>query len=71
MQLILMPIALQEDIIIDFIIKFLKLRDPITNIQFNFILVIINKFTKYALIILFYKNYLAKQLGYIILDKLV
>ena len=62
---------LQADISIDFVIELLPLQDLATQVLYNAILVIIDRFTKYAEIILFRNNYTAEQLGYIILDKLV
>ena len=55
----------------DFIIKLLKLKDLATKDAFNLILIIINKLTKYLHIIAFKEIYIAKQLGYIVLDRLI
>ena len=41
----------------DFVIKLLKLKDPITIEAFNSIIVIYNKFNKYAIIILIKEIY--------------
>lgn len=60
-----------EDIAMDFVSGFPESKDPVTNVRYNAILVIVDRFTKYALFIPFHKNYSAEQLGHIILDKLV
>jgi hypothetical protein len=52
----------------DFITGLLVSRDPITKVTYNTILVIINRFTKYAKMIPFHNRYTAEHLGYIILD---
>jgi hypothetical protein len=52
----------------NFITELLALRDLVIKITYNAILIIINRFTKYAKIILFHNKYTAEHLGYIILD---
>jgi hypothetical protein len=52
----------------DFVTGLLASRDPIIKITYNVILVIINRFIKYAKIILFYNRYTTEHLGYMILD---
>jgi hypothetical protein len=52
----------------NFVTKLLALRDLVTKVTYNAILVIINRFTKYAKIILFYNKYIAEHLEYVILD---
>ena len=44
----------------DFVTGLLTLRDPVTNISYNAILVIVYRFTKGAEIILFNLKYLAE-----------
>ncbi len=51
---------LQKDVIIDFIIKLPKLRDLTMKEVYNLIIVIINKLTKYIIIILFKETYTTK-----------
>ena len=55
----------------DFIIKFLKSEDLITDTKYNNILVIVDKFTKYAHLILYNEKFIAKQITWIILDKVI
>ena len=56
---------------IDFIIKLLKLVYLVTKKKYNSILVVVDKLTKYSLIILFKEYYNAEQLRFILLDTLV
>ena len=49
-----------QNIIIDFIVKFPKLEDLMTDIIYNNILVVVNKFTKYAHLIPYKKKFTAK-----------
>ncbi len=55
----------------DFVIKLLKLKDPVTKDIFNSIIVIVNKLTKYTIIVPYKKTYKVDQLGFILLDKLI
>jgi hypothetical protein len=55
----------------DFVTGLLASRDPIIKITYNIILVIINRFIKYAKMILFHNRYTIEYLGYIILDRLI
>ncbi len=48
---------LQKDVIIDFIVKLLKLEDPTIKEVYNLIIVIINKLLKYTIIIPFKETY--------------
>jgi hypothetical protein len=47
------------DILMDFVIGLLLLRDPAIGLAYDAILVIVDCFTKYALFIPFRKNYTA------------
>jgi hypothetical protein len=58
-------------IVLDFIIKLLLSRDLITRIEYDFILVIIDRLTKYIYIILYLKASIAKNLAYIFLRVIV
>jgi hypothetical protein len=58
-------------IILDFVVKLLLLQDPITGIRYNFILVIINKLTKYIYIILYLKASMVENLAYAFLRVVV
>jgi hypothetical protein len=53
MQLIELLSELWTDILIDFVTGLLLSKDPATGLSYNLILVIVDRFTKYALIILF------------------
>ena len=55
----------------DFIIKLLKLKDPLTKEEYDAILVIVDRLTKYSYLIPFKEIYTAEQLGFIILDRLI
>ena len=57
-----------NEILMNFIIKLLKLRNFIIKENYNVILVIINWLTKYAYIILFKKLYIIKKIKYVILN---
>lgn len=52
LQLILLLDKVQDIILLNFIIKLILLKEPITNIIYNSILVIIDKLIKYAYFIL-------------------
>jgi hypothetical protein len=54
-------------IVLDFVIKLLLLRDPIIGVEYDFILVITNRLTKYTYIILYLETSIAKDLVYIFL----
>ena len=55
----------------DFIVKLPKSTHPVTKDKYDSILIIVDKLTKYSLIILFKKLYTAEQLGFIILETLI
>jgi hypothetical protein len=58
-------------IVLDFVIKLLLLRDPITRIKYDSILVVTNRLTKYTYIILYLKANTAEDLAYIFLRVVV
>jgi hypothetical protein len=58
-------------IVLDFVIKLLLLQDLITKIEYNFILVIINRLTKYTYIIFYLEASTAEDLAYIFLRVIV
>jgi hypothetical protein len=58
-------------IILDFVIKLLLSQDPITRIEYDSILVIINKLTKYTYIILYLKASIIEDLVYIFLKVVI
>jgi len=55
----------------DFVIKLLKSKDPVIGDTFNSIIVIIDKLTKYAILIPYKETYKAYQLGFVLLDRLI
>jgi hypothetical protein len=59
-----MPKTPWTSIILDFIIKLLLLRDLITGVEYDFILVIMDRLTKYTYIILYLKANTAEDLAY-------
>ena len=71
MQAIEIPIALQKDITIDFITRLPGSTDLATEVKYNAILVIIDRFIKYAKIIPYKKEYTVDQLDYLILNRLI
>ena len=42
---------------IDFITKLPKSKDPVTGITYNLIMVIVDRFTKYLIVVLFKKTH--------------
>ncbi len=62
---------LQNKITIDFIIKLSKSTDSATEKQYNSILIIVDKLTKYLYIIAFRETFNTEQLKYIVLDRLI
>ena len=63
--------GLWEDVSIDFITKLPKSKDPVTGITYNLIIVIVDRFTKYLIVVPFKKTHTAEQLGHLLLDRLV
>jgi hypothetical protein len=59
MQLIELLSELWSDILIDFVIGLLLFKDSAIGLFYNAILVIVDRFTKYALIIPFQQDYTA------------
>ena len=55
----------------DFIIKFLKSKDPTTEILYNLIIIVINKFTKYVYFISFKEIFTAKQLRHFFINQII
>jgi hypothetical protein len=54
-------------IILDFVIKLLLLQDLIIRVEYDFILVVIDKLTKYIYIILYLKTNIIEDLAYMFL----
>ena len=55
----------------DFITKLPKSKDPVTGITYDSIMVIVDRFTKYLIAVLFKETHTAEQLGHLLLDRLV
>ena len=58
-----------EVILWDFIIKLLKLKDPITGQEYNSIFIIVNKFTKQGYFITYIKEVLVKNIVQVYIKK--
>ena len=65
------PTLQWHDVTMDFVVKLPKSKNPTTQEIYDSIMVMVDKLTKYALMILFKKSYKADQLGFILLDKLI
>ncbi len=63
--------TLWKDVTMDFVIKLPRSVNPVTNDKYDSIIVIVDKLTKYAIIILYKESYNASQLGFILLDRLI
>jgi len=59
------------EITIDFITKLLVSIDPLTETDYNAILVIVDRLTKYNHLIPFREKYNTEKMGQILLDKLI
>ena len=70
-QLSKAKIKLWNYIIIDFIMKFLKSENSPINCQYESIIIIINKFTKYCHFISFNKTYNIKQLEHVFINRII
>jgi hypothetical protein len=57
--------------VLDFVIKLLLSQDLITRIKYNFILVIMDKLTKYTYIISYLKANIAEDLAYVFLKVII
>ena len=55
----------------DFVVKLPKSKDPATQDTFDSIIVIVNKLTKYAIMVPFKESYKADQLAFVLLDRLI
>ena len=55
----------------NFITKLPKSKDPATGETYDFILVMVDRLTKYSHIVPFKEKYTTKQLGFIVLDRLI
>jgi hypothetical protein len=66
-----MPRTPWTSIALDFVVKLLLLRDLITGIKYDFILVVTDKLTKYTYIILYLEASTAEDLAYAFLRVVV
>jgi hypothetical protein len=71
MQPIELPSKPWTNILIDFVTGLLLSKDPATGLSYNLILVIVDQFIKYALIIPFQQDYTAVQLAHVLKDRLI
>jgi hypothetical protein len=62
---------LWTNILIDFVIGLPLSKDPAIGLSYDLILVIVDCFTKYALMIPFRRDYIAVQLVYVLKDRLI
>ena len=60
-----------KDVTMDFVVKLPKSKDPVTGDTFDSIMVIVDKLTKYAIMIPYKETHKAYQLGFILLDRLI
>ena len=65
------PTTPWDDVTIDFITKLPKSGDPVSKEKYDAIMVIVDKLTKYSILIPFKETYRADQLGFILLDRLI
>jgi hypothetical protein len=71
MQLLDIPKIPWILIILDFVVKLLLSRDLITGIEYDFILVVTDRLTKYTYIILYLEASIAEDLVYMFLRVIV
>ena len=60
-----------DDVTMDFITKLPKSKDPTTTEVYDAIMVIVDRLTKYAIMLPFKEKYNAEQLAFLLLDRLV
>ena len=60
-----------DDVTMDFVVKLPKSKDPATQDAFDSIMVIVDKLTKYAIMVPFKESYKADQLAFVLLDRLI
>jgi transposase InsO family protein len=71
MQPMELPQEPWTDISMDFVTGLPPSRDPATGLTYDSILVIVDRFTKYALMIPFRRDYTAVQLAHVLKDRLI
>ena len=60
-----------KEVTMDFIVKLPISKDPVTQEEYDAILIIVDRLTKLLHLIPFNEKYTAEQLGFIILDRLI
>jgi hypothetical protein len=71
MQLIELLSKLWTDILMDFVTGLPLSKNPAIGLAYDLILVIVDRFTKYALMIPFRRDYIAVQLAHVLKDRLI
>jgi transposase InsO family protein len=71
MQPMELPSEPWTDISMDFVTGLPSSKDPATELSYDSILVIVDRFTKYALMIPFRRDYTAVQLAHVLKDRLI
>jgi hypothetical protein len=70
-QILDIPKTPWTSIVLDFIVKLLLSRDPITGIEYDFILVVTDRLTKYTYIIPYLEANIVEDLAYAFLKVVV
>lgn len=70
MQPMELPTEPWTDISIDFVTGLPLSKDPVTELSYDAIMVIVDRFTKYAMMIPFRRDYTAVQLAHVLKDRL-
>jgi hypothetical protein len=70
-QLLDIPKTPWTSIVLDFVIKLLLSQDLIIGVEYDSILVVINRLTKYTYIILYLKASIAEELAYTFLRVII
>ena len=71
LQLATVPEAPWDEVTMDFVVKLSKSKDPATDEPYDSIMVIVDKLTKYAIMVPFKETFNAEQLGHVLLDRLI
>jgi transposase InsO family protein len=71
MQPMELPTEPWTDISMDFVTGLPWSKDPTTGLAYDSILVIVDRFTKYAIMVPFRRDYTAQQLAYVLKDRLI
>jgi hypothetical protein len=66
-----LPSELWTDILMDFVIGLPLLEDPATGLLYDSILVMVDRFSKYAEMVPFRRDYTAVQLAHVVKDRLI